>query len=49
MNVLSRALAKPVLYYPLDSWFIKSTMARDEMIALNQTINWQPESTGTGR
>ena len=40
---------KPVLYYPLDSWFIKSTMARDEMIALNQTINWQPESTGTGR
>ncbi len=40
---------KPVLYYPLDSWFIKSTKARDEMIALNQTINWQPESTGTGR
>ena len=40
---------KPVLYYPLDSWFIRSTMARDEMIALNQTINWQPESTGTGR
>ena len=40
---------KPVLYYPLDSWFIKSTMARDKMIALNQTINWQPESTGTGR
>ncbi len=40
---------KPVLYYPLDSWFIKSTMARDEMIALNKTINWQPESTGTGR
>ncbi len=40
---------KPVIYYPLDSWFIKSTMARDEMIALNQTINWQPESTGTGR
>ena len=40
---------KPVLYYPLDSWFIKSTMARDEMIALNRTINWQPESTGTGR
>ncbi|MBR1427394.1 MAG: isoleucine--tRNA ligase [Paludibacteraceae bacterium] len=40
---------KPVLYYPLDSWFIRSTKARDEMIALNHTINWQPESTGTGR
>ena len=40
---------KPVIYYPLDSWFIKSTMAREQMIALNQTINWQPESTGTGR
>ena len=40
---------KPVIYYPLDSWFIRSTMARDEMIALNKTINWQPESTGTGR
>ncbi len=40
---------KPVLYYPLDSWFIRSTQARDEMIALNNTINWQPESTGTGR
>jgi len=40
---------KPVLYYPLDSWFIRSTKARDKMIALNKTINWQPESTGTGR
>ena len=40
---------KPVIYYPLDSWFIQSTKARDKMIALNQTINWQPESTGTGR
>lgn len=40
---------KPVLYYPLDSWFIRSTQARDEMIALNNTINWQPESTGSGR
>ena len=40
---------KPVLYYPLDSWFIQSTRAREKMIALNQTINWQPESTGTGR
>ena len=40
---------KPVLYYPLDSWFIKSTKAREEMITLNKTINWQPESTGTGR
>ncbi len=40
---------KPVLYYPLDSWFIQSTKAREDMIALNKTINWQPESTGTGR
>ena len=40
---------KPVLYYPLDSWFIRSTKAREEMIRLNNTINWQPESTGTGR
>ncbi|MCR4664122.1 MAG: isoleucine--tRNA ligase [Paludibacteraceae bacterium] len=40
---------KPVIYYPLDSWFIRSTMARERMIALNQTINWQPASTGTGR
>lgn len=40
---------KPVLYYPLDSWFIKSTAAKDRMIALNKTINWKPESTGTGR
>ena len=40
---------KPVIYYPLDSWFIQSTKARDEMIALNKTINWQTESTGTGR
>ena len=40
---------KPVLYYPLDSWFIKSTAARDEMIELNNTINWKPESTGSGR
>jgi len=40
---------KPVLYYPLDSWFIRSTKAREKMIALNNTINWQPESTGTGR
>jgi isoleucyl-tRNA synthetase len=40
---------KPVLYYPLDSWFIKSTAVRDRMIALNDTINWKPASTGTGR
>ena len=40
---------KPVLYYPLDSWFIKSTDAKDRLIALNKTINWKPESTGTGR
>ena len=40
---------KPVLYYPLDSWFIRTTAVRDEMIALNETINWKPQSTGTGR
>src|SRR5690554_5445920 len=40
---------KPVLYYPLDSWFIKVTDKKDRMIELNKTINWQPESTGTGR
>lgn len=40
---------KPVLYYPLDSWFIKTTALRDRMIALNKTIHWQPESTGSGR
>ena len=40
---------KPVLYYPLDSWFIKSTAKKDRMIALNKTINWKPASTGSGR
>jgi isoleucyl-tRNA synthetase len=40
---------RPVLYYPLDSWFIKSTAAKDRMIELNKTINWKPEATGTGR
>ncbi len=40
---------KPVLYYPLDSWFIRSTAAKDRMVELNKTINWQPTSTGTGR
>src|SRR5690606_7996642 len=40
---------KPVLYYPLDSWFIKSTAVKKRMIELNKTINWKPESTGTGR
>lgn len=40
---------KPVLYYPLDSWFIKSTAVKDRMIELNKTINWKPASTGTGR
>ena len=40
---------KPVLYYPLDSWFIKTTAVRERMIELNNTINWKPESTGTGR
>ena len=40
---------KPVLYYPLDSWFIRATACRDRMIELNNTINWKPQSTGTGR
>lgn len=40
---------KPVLYYPLDSWFIRSTACKERMIELNRTINWKPESTGTGR
>ncbi|MCR5152487.1 MAG: isoleucine--tRNA ligase [Prevotella sp.] len=40
---------KPVLYYPLDSWFIRSTAGKDRMVELNKTINWKPESTGTGR
>lgn len=40
---------KPVLYYPLDSWFIKTTAVKDKLIALNNTINWKPQSTGTGR
>ncbi|HQV01793.1 MAG TPA: class I tRNA ligase family protein, partial [Bacteroidia bacterium] len=40
---------KPVLYYPLDSWFIRTTAYKDQMLALNKTINWKPESTGTGR
>lgn len=40
---------KPVLYYPLDSWFIRTTALKDKMVALNKTINWKPESTGTGR
>ena len=40
---------KPVLYYPLDSWFIRTTALRERMIELNKTIRWKPESTGTGR
>lgn len=40
---------KPVLYYPLDSWFIRTTAKKDRMVELNKTINWKPESTGTGR
>jgi isoleucyl-tRNA synthetase len=40
---------KPILYYPLDAWFIKTTALKDKMIAQNKTINWKPESTGTGR
>ena len=40
---------KPILYYPLDSWFIKTTAVKDRLVELNKTINWMPESTGTGR
>lgn len=40
---------KPVLYYPLDSWFIRSTAMKDRMVELNKSINWKPESTGSGR
>ena len=40
---------KPVLYYPLDSWFIKTTAFKDRLVELNNTINWKPQSTGTGR
>lgn len=40
---------KPILYYPLDSWFIRSTSCKERMVELNKTINWKPESTGTGR
>ncbi|MGR3810650.1 isoleucine--tRNA ligase [Jiulongibacter sp. NS-SX5] len=40
---------KPVLYYPLDSWFIKTTAVKDRLAELNKTINWKPDSTGTGR
>ena len=40
---------KPVLYYPLDAWFIKTTALKDKMVEVNKTINWKPESTGTGR
>jgi len=40
---------KPVIYYPLDAWFIKTTALRDRMVELNRTIQWKPESTGTGR
>ncbi len=40
---------KPILYYPLDSWFIRSKSAKDRMIELNNTINWKPKATGTGR
>jgi isoleucyl-tRNA synthetase len=40
---------KPVLYYPLDSWFIKTTAVKEKMVELNKTINWKPEATGTGR
>ncbi len=40
---------KPIIYYPLDAWFIKTTAVKDRMVALNQTINWKPATTGTGR
>ncbi len=40
---------KPILYYPLDSWFIRTTAMKDKLVELNKTINWKPESTGTGR
>jgi len=40
---------QPVIYYPLDSWFIRTTSMKDRMLELNKTINWKPESTGTGR
>ncbi len=40
---------KPILYYPLDAWFIRTTAIRDKMVALNKTINWKPKSTGEGR
>ncbi|MFM7217957.1 MAG: isoleucine--tRNA ligase, partial [Bacteroidota bacterium] len=40
---------KPVLYYPLDSWFIRTTALKDRMVELNKTINWKPEATGSGR
>jgi len=40
---------KPILYYPLDSWFVRTTDSKDRLIELNKTINWKPESTGTGR
>jgi isoleucyl-tRNA synthetase len=40
---------KPIIYYPLDAWFIKTTAAKDTMVGLNKTINWKPASTGTGR
>ncbi len=40
---------KPILYYPLDAWFIKTTALKDRMVALNKTINWKPKSTGEGR
>jgi isoleucyl-tRNA synthetase len=40
---------KPVIYYPLDAWFIKTTAVKERMIELNKTINWKPAATGTGR
>jgi isoleucyl-tRNA synthetase len=44
-----RSPYEPILYYPLDSWFVRTTAVKDKMVELNKTINWKPESTGTGR
>jgi len=52
MNIIIRIAGvpiKPIIYYPLDAWFIKTTAVKDRMVELNKTINWKPASTGTGR
>ena len=45
---IAGAQINPLLYYPLDAWFIKTTAVKDRMVELNKTINWKPASTGTG-